>query len=288
MSAPCMRMRALVLEDEWAARRFLVELLNASGQVEVVAALASAVEAREALAAGMAVDVVFVDIHLASEGDAAGLELVRSCSGSPGAPNFVLATALPQHALAAFELGVVDYLLKPFCEERVAACLSRLAERTRPPLPEPAAQRVVARSRNGLVLLELEEVLAFEASGRLCFVHSDQGRFDVDLSLAVLEASLGEGFLRVHRQWLAHLERVRSIESQRGEVFLCLGGREATHPELHVPVSRERRATGEGAAHRGHDRPAEELGREGGRSPARGPAPDAASPLVPGTHPFVE
>lgn len=178
--------------------------------------------------------MAFVDIHLVHEGDTAGLDLVRSLVGAPGAPLFVLATALPEHALAAFDLGVADYLLKPMGEERVAACLDRLAARVGP-ASSPQAQRVVGRGRKGLVLLDLDEVLAFEAAGRLGFVHSVRGRFGVDLSLSALEASLGEGFLRVHRQWLVHLRHVRALESEGGESSVLVGA------SLRVPVSRSRR-----------------------------------------------
>jgi len=92
--------RALIVEDEWPAREYLVELLLETGKVEVVAAVASADEARMALGPdGVEVDVAFVDINLASSaGREAGLAIVRDLAGRPGAPMFVLATALPQHA----------------------------------------------------------------------------------------------------------------------------------------------------------------------------------------------
>jgi two-component system, LytTR family, response regulator LytT len=115
-------LRALVVEDEWPARNYLVELLEMSRAAQVVGAVATVAEAREALqtSAGLSVDVVFVDVQLAAEaGDKAGLELVRTLARSHPGLRFVLATAFEQHALEAFDLGVVDYLLKPFTEERV-------------------------------------------------------------------------------------------------------------------------------------------------------------------------
>lgn len=124
------RLRALVLEDEWPARNYLVQLIEATQLAEVVGAVASIGEAREVLA-GLPVDVVFVDVQL-SGGDN-GLELVQSMAASGVArPAFVLATAFSQHALEAWDLGVVDYLLKPFSEERVEQCLRRLLGQ-RPP-----------------------------------------------------------------------------------------------------------------------------------------------------------
>ncbi|MCL2450781.1 MAG: response regulator, partial [Polyangiaceae bacterium] len=120
-------LRALVVEDEWPARNYLVELLESSGLAQVVGAVGSADEARQALssdAPGVGVDVVFVDIALeGSARDESGLALVREVAANADPPMVVFATAYERHALEAFELGVVDYLLKPFSEERVAQCL---------------------------------------------------------------------------------------------------------------------------------------------------------------------
>src|SRR6185436_17275747 len=62
-----------------------------------------------------------------------GLDWVRAIAASPAAPRFVLTTAMAEHAIAAFEAGAVDYLLKPFTRQRVAACVQRLVERRAPP-----------------------------------------------------------------------------------------------------------------------------------------------------------
>ena len=243
-------LRALVVEDEWAARNYLVEMLHASGQAVVVAAVATLAEAQQALApGGIVVDVAFVDIHLgraqrdeAGEAEEAGMHLVRALAGTPGAPLFVLATALSQHAVEAYGLGVADYLLKPIHEDRVAECLARLQQRLAQRAPRSIAavpDRIVARSKKGLVLFARDEVWAFEASERLMFVHTARGRFDIDLSLAAIEALLGGAFLRVHRQWLVHTTHVRAIEHEDGETVVVVGGEPAG--EMRIPVARDRR-----------------------------------------------
>ena len=203
-----MKLRALVVEDEWAARNYLVELIEATGAAEVAGAVATAEDAREAIVA-IAPDVVFVDIQLAgSESD--GLALVRE----QRVPAYVLATAHGEHALDAYQLGVIDYLLKPFTAERVAQCLARVRVR----LPARAAPgtpvRVVGRRKRALVFLRVDEVWAFEAAERLAYVHSARGTFDVDLSLAAIEASLGAALVRVHRNWLVNIEHVRELDDR--------------------------------------------------------------------------
>ncbi len=86
MTSEAPLLKALVLEDEWPTRNYLVKLLEGTRLAEVIGAVATLDEAREALA-GSPADVVFVDVQLAATGDArTGLDLVRSMAGEPAAP----------------------------------------------------------------------------------------------------------------------------------------------------------------------------------------------------------
>jgi DNA-binding LytR/AlgR family response regulator len=242
-----MKLRALVVEDEWAARNYLVELLEDTESVEVVGALASPEDARKALELSLSqggIDVAFVDVRLVgSDADDEGLSLVRAVARKSRAPLFVLATAYGQHALEAFDLGVADYLLKPFTLRRVEECVERLQLRHRAPtgLPEPAGpSRIVARRKRALVFLRPDEVWAFEAAERLAYVHTERGRLDVDLSLSAVEASFGRSLLRVHRNWLVNTQHVMELEGHGSDTEVLVGGRQAEGGGVRVPVARER------------------------------------------------
>jgi two-component system, LytTR family, response regulator LytT len=241
-----MHLRTMIIEDEWPARNYLAELLQASGLAEVVGAAANLNAARELLespSADMPVDIVFVDVHLVGEtADDAGLTIIRQFAGRPNAPQFVIASAFKQHTLEAFELGVVDYLVKPFSEQRIVQCLRRLLERRSPhPSTVQGPSRIVARHKKSLIFLALDEVWAIEASNRLAFIHTPLGRFDLDLSLASIEATCGPPFIRVHRNWLVNLAWVRQLDRESGDTTLYLGrGLEASREGLRVPVARER------------------------------------------------
>jgi two-component system, LytTR family, response regulator LytT len=236
-------LRALVVEDEWPARNYLVELIEASRLAEVVGAVANLGEARQALQpapAGLEVDAVFVDIALGGGGDETGLDLVRASVRDPRRPMFVLATAFKEHAVEAFELGVNDYLLKPFTEERVEQCLLRLHARKRA-LPPSSPLRIVARRGKSLVFLEPDEVWAFEAAFRLTSVHTPHGSFDLDLSLSAIEASFGRALTRVHRNWLVNAAYIRELERDGGETRIFVGvGIGPERRGVSVPVARER------------------------------------------------
>jgi two-component system, LytTR family, response regulator LytT len=231
-------LKALVLEDEWPTRNYLVKLIEGTHRAEVVGAVASLDETREAMT-GSAVDVVFVDVQLAATGDSrTGLDLIRSMAGEPSAPMFVLATASSQHGLEAFDLGVVDYILKPFTEKRVEQCLQRLLARRAPRSQGP--RRVVARRKKSLVFLDPVSIWAFEAADRLTFVHAPEGRFDIDLSLAAVEASFGRALFRVHRNWLVNLAHVKELERDIGGATVTVGHGLEPEGHIQVPVSQDR------------------------------------------------
>jgi two-component system response regulator LytT len=246
-SQPTMPLRTLVVEDEWPARNYLVELLEGSGLAEVVGAVAGVEEAREALKggpSGAGIEAVFVDVQLSGGGDAeeSGLDLIRNIARDPTPPMFVLATAFERHAIEAFELGVVDYLLKPFTEERTAQCLRRLHDRRRAIAPATtSALRIVARRKRSLVFLEPHEIWAFEAADRLTCVHTEHGVFDLDLSLTAIESSFGRAFTRVHRRWLVNASYIKELERDGNETRLFVGPAIGDGTRgVRVPVARER------------------------------------------------
>jgi DNA-binding LytR/AlgR family response regulator len=248
MPNPSALLRALVVEDEWPARNYLVELIESSGLAEVVGAVGGIEEARQALsgeAPGMGLDVAFIDVQLDGSGET-GLSLVRAVVGERGReplPSFVLATAYEEHALEAFELGVVDYLLKPFTEERVVQCLRRLTQRRAVADVAREPPRIVARRKRSLVFLQPQEIWAFEAADRLTFVHTTHGTFDIDLSLTAVEASFGRAFVRVHRNWLVNAAHIKELERDGHETRLFVGPGVADGGQgVSVPVARERAA----------------------------------------------
>jgi len=107
--------------------------------------------------------------------------------------------------------------------------------------PAGTPDRVAARRRGNIVVLEVANVWAFEARERLCFVHAASGRFDVDLSLQQLIEALGPGFVRAHRSWIANVANVREYRTEHGCHALLVGrlGAAAPGDSIEVPVSRE-------------------------------------------------
>jgi DNA-binding LytR/AlgR family response regulator len=111
-----------------------------------------------------------------------------------------------------------------------------------PVVPQPRSiTRVVARRKDTLVFLAPAEIWAFQAAGRLTFVHAQQGQFDLDISLTEIEQGFCRPLLRVHRNWLVDPTHVRQLERRSGQASLFVGTGLGEEGEgLRVPVARER------------------------------------------------
>jgi two-component system LytT family response regulator len=216
----------LIADDELLARRRLARLLSAMPEVEVVAECSSGDEALARLEE-VAVDVAVLDIEMPG---LTGLDV----SGllAEGGPLVIFATAHPEHAVDAFDLGVADYVLKPID----AARLSRALERARQRLPDPAPTgRLALPVRGEVRLISPESITHALLEGQLVSVFLDGEQILTDLSLAELQRRLPpDRFERVHRRALLNLSRVVRLVPQPSGGYLA-----RTDTGAEVPISRQ-------------------------------------------------
>jgi two-component system LytT family response regulator len=221
--------KALIVDDEPLARRELRRLLVAHPEVEVVGEAGNAAEAARAIES-LAPDLVFLDIHMPQR---SGFELLESLDDLP---SVVFTTAHDAHALRAFEVGAIDYLLKPIAPARLAAALTRVQDRVRRPERPyaPLDRPILLRDGERTWLVRLEEVAVFESVGNYAQVHFGGRRPLLLRSLASLERRLDpERFFRASRRHLVNLAFVERFETGvRGELVAHLRG------GLVVPFSR--------------------------------------------------
>jgi two-component system LytT family response regulator len=236
-----MKVRTYVVDDEPVARAGLRAMLRAFDWVEVVGEAADGESAVTGIQA-LRPELVFMDVQMPG---LLGTEVLRRLERPP----FVIfTTAYSEHAVAAFELGAVDYLLKPFGPTRLAAAV----ERVRAALGEPAPadpierlsgalgggpiSRLFVRIGGALAALPVERVSWFEADGDYVIAHDGSARHVLHLSLSRLVTRLDpRRFARVHRAHIVNLDHVRAFRPDaRGnlEAEMLDGAR--------VPVSRAR------------------------------------------------
>ncbi|UJR81937.1 LytR/AlgR family response regulator transcription factor [Sandaracinus amylolyticus] len=234
--------RALVVDDEPLARDELVFTLEQIGGVEVVAQAESSAKAL-ALLSEHAPDVVFADLRMPGPD---GLALAEAVIARRPSTAIVMVSAHDDGALRGFEVGVVDYLLKPARLDRVRKAIdrvrARIAEGPSPSEPPPregaTLTRLAVRRRGAYVVVDIHDVVWFEVKDELVWAVTENDRYALDLTLSALEQRLPDGvFFRSHRGFLVRLDRIAAMEpSGAGTFELTL-----SHPEKpRIPLARER------------------------------------------------
>lgn len=203
---------ALIVDDEPPARARLGALLRELQQVEVIGEAGDAGQTLELLEK-LNPDILYLDVRMPGM---SGLELARHLARLPAPPAIVFITAHGEHAMEAFEAEAVGYLLKPVRKEKLAAATERACRLSPRQLAgvtrrEPRTHLPV-RSRDGIRLLRVEEIICLLAEQKYTTVRHTGGEDLVEDSLRQLEAEFGGRFLRVHRGALVNRDYLAGVE----------------------------------------------------------------------------
>jgi two-component system LytT family response regulator len=204
-------MRALIVDDEPHARRYLSELLEGEADVLVVGEASCAAEGIEQIGT-LSPDIVFLDIQMP---DSDGLDLVERLESS-SLPLFIFVTGYSEYAVRAFEIEAVDYLCKPFDKERLLTALERAHRRMN--LKEVAFEnaesrwlsRLSIRDESGFIFVPVDQILWIEAANKYVVVYTTAGTHIARQTIQSLQDKLDpEQFVRVHRSTIVRKSAVR-------------------------------------------------------------------------------
>lgn len=217
-----MKRTVVIVEDEPLARKSLREMLAGVDWLELVGEAADGLAAVE-LINTQRPDLAFLDIHLP---ELDGLEVLKRLTHEPAV---IFTTAHDRHAVAAFELSALDYLLKPFGRARLQQALARAREEfekktaAQPALAEARAalgvahgaplERILIRDGGRIVPVAVRDIERIEADGDYAAVKTRGRNLLVNLPLGDFETKLDpERFVRIHRAHLVNLDFVDAIE----------------------------------------------------------------------------
>jgi two-component system, LytTR family, response regulator len=222
-------MNALIVDDEPIARRVLREELELFPDVRVIGEAGNGKEALERITE-LRPDLVFLDLQMPVM---SGFEVVRNLHEP--LPIIVIVTAFDAHAIEAFEAGAIDYLLKPVGEARlqkalerakslqgkptdIAAQVDKIASAVQPP-GALRSRKITGRSGEDYHVLDLEDVVAFQAERELVWIVTSKQRLFATQTLRAIEERLADPqFPRVHRNAIVnvgHVRKMKSLSSQR-------------------------------------------------------------------------
>lgn len=223
-------MKILIVDDESPARdRLRRQISEMQGDYQVCGEASDGLEAIEACKC-LEADLVLLDIAMPGMD---GLDAADRLAGLEPPPAVILVTAYSEHALAAFEHRVVDYLVKPVRRERLHAALERVRVSTRPQrdaLLETGRGRtgrshLSASYRGGLYTVPVDEVIYLQAERKYVVLRHPGGRLLLDESLKSLEKELGKLFVRIHRNALVSVRSIAGLEKDAvGSTLVRLRG----------------------------------------------------------------
>jgi DNA-binding LytR/AlgR family response regulator len=234
-------LRVLAVDDEAPQLDELVYLLRADGRVGSVVSASDATEALRVLRDG-ATDVVFLDIRMPGLD---GLELAKVLGRFSEPPLIVFVTAHEDRAVDAFELGAVDYLLKPLREDRLAESLRRVVAARVPYVPVSAPEgddEVIPVELAGTTrLLPRSQVRWVEAQGDYARLHTPEGSHLIRAALTVLADRWAEaGFVRIHRSYLVAVRRISELRLTGSGYVVVVDGQELPVSRRHTRELKER------------------------------------------------
>jgi two-component system LytT family response regulator len=222
-------MKAVIVDDEALARERLRTLLARESDVEIVAEAADGRAAVEAVLEHRP-DVVFLDIQMP---ELDGFGVLRELGSD--LPAVVFVTAFDEHAVKAFEVHALDYLLKPFKPARLAQAVQRVRLQLAAPAADPSVERILAlleerrrlalpveeqwlsrisvRTGDRVRFVKTEDLDWIEASGNYVVLHAGSERHTIRETLGALEARLDpKRFQRLSRSAVVHLDRIREVQ----------------------------------------------------------------------------
>lgn len=205
------KIRCLLVDDEPLALDALATLIGKVPELEILDRCQDAVSALQVIH-GREVDLLFLDIQMP---ELTGLELLRSLDNPP---RVIFTTAYREHAVEAFELDVIDYLVKPISLERLLKSLNRYHERIRNSKTsredDPAGSSITVYADKKTHKINTADILYVEGLKDYALVHTRSGRLITRQTMKKMEDMLaGHNFIRTHRSWIVPGDRISSWTS---------------------------------------------------------------------------
>jgi two-component system response regulator AlgR len=211
-------MKVLIVDDEPLARQRLAQMVAAQADCEVLGTAQGGDEALLKISQ-LQPDVVLLDIRMPGID---GLETARRVRQGERSPVLIFCTAYDEHALSAFDVEAVDYLVKPVRPERLRQALDRAARQLGASAGNTREPHLQTRIRGEIRLIPLREVHYLLADAKYVEVHTGQQVALIEDSLVSLEERFPKHFLRVHRNCLVAVAQLAGLRRTAGVVCVAL------------------------------------------------------------------
>ncbi len=222
------KIRIIIIDDEALARQITKNYLNKRDDIEIIAECSNGFDAIKKINE-LKPDLIFLDIQMPKLTGFEMLELIEN------PPVIIFTTAYDHFAIKAFEVNAIDYLLKPFSEERFNAALDKAIAQLGDRFRQNSAieniiktndekieflERVVIKDGSKITVIPVEEIKWIEAQDDYVLINSEKGRFLKQKTMKYFETHLNENqFVRVHRSYIINLDFIQHLEQTETESY---------------------------------------------------------------------
>ncbi|PIE78035.1 MAG: DNA-binding response regulator [Candidatus Delongbacteria bacterium] len=221
-----MKIRTIIIDDEKPARDIIKRYLNSCENIEIIAEADNGFDAYK-LINELKPGLIFLDVQMPKIN---GFELLDILENSP---MVIFTTAYDQYALKAFEVNALDYLLKPFDEQRMIDAVNKATEKFKlnqrvstdknlsfAEISEEEIHRMVVKKGKVVRILKLEEILYITAEDDYVMVYTLQEQYLKHITMKYLEKHLPQNFMRIHRSTIINLHHLHQVEPYKKDTLV--------------------------------------------------------------------
>lgn len=226
------KLKAIIIEDEQPAIDLLKHYLVNINKLEIIDVYKDGFSGLKAINE-LKPDIVFLDIQIPK---LTGLELVELIDDMP---LIIFTTAYDEYAIKAFELNAIDYLLKPYSQERLLKAMEKSIEKlsssaikrfdyekineVKAELSKEELNRIVVKTGSKIKIIPVEEITYLEAQDDYVMIYTKEGRYLKQATMKYFEASLSsEMFARIHRSYIVKIEQIKQIEPYEKDSYIAI------------------------------------------------------------------
>ncbi|KAA3604163.1 MAG: response regulator [Calditrichaeota bacterium] len=215
------KIKTIIIDDEPLARQLIKEFCESVSQIEIIDECQNGVEAVKKINL-LNPDLVFLDIQMPGKD---GFEVLEDITNLP---KIIFTTAYDEFAVKAFEKNALDYLLKPFDEERFCKAVERIVKVFEIKPSGRVKDKIFIRSGSSLKFLKVSEILYLEAENDYTKVVTENDEFLLSKNLSQAESNLPkQNFLRVHRSFVINLEKCVNFQTiDNGKICITVTNQE--------------------------------------------------------------
>jgi two-component system LytT family response regulator len=236
------KIKAMIVDDEYPAREIVSRYVNHFSNIEIIAECNNGFEALKKIGK-LKPDILFLDIQMPKLNGFEMLELIEN------PPVIIFTTAYDQHAIKAFEVNAVDYLLKPFSQDRFNAAVKKafgfLQDNskqknvlkkliTHHSSKSDYLDRIIVKTGNTIKIIEIEKLIRIEAQDDYVMLYTGDGKYLKQKTMKYFEEHLDPNlFIRIHRSHIVKLSLIKQLEPYTKGTYQVI-----LHNRIELPISK--------------------------------------------------